>query len=170
MERKGIVTDRGNPVTLVGPDLKVGERASEFSVIDEDLNEVNSRGFTGKVLVIRRYAVAQYPVCDMQARKFKEEAAKLPGDVAVVNLSMDLPFAIARFCAAAGIDRVKAYCDHRKASSGTAFGVLMKEPRLLARSIFVIDREGILRYKEIVPEISEHPDYERAIGAIKELI
>jgi len=170
MERKGIVTAMGNPVTLVGPDLKVGDRAPDFAVIDEDLNEVKSGEFSGKVMVISVTPSLDTPVCDMQARRFNEEAVKLPGDVAVINISMDLPFAIARFCTAAGIDRVKAYSDHRAASFGTAYGVLMKEPRLLARSIFVVDREGILRYKEIVPEISNHPDYERAIAAIKGLI
>ena len=105
-------------------------------------------------------------VCDLQLRRFNHEAASLPRDVVVLNLSMDLPFAISRFCTAAGIDRVKALSDHRDASFGGSYGVLIKELRLLARSIFILDKDNIVRYREIVPEQSQHPDYDKALNAL----
>ena len=102
----------------------------------------------------------------MQARRFNEEAAKLTGDVVVLNISMDLPFALSRFCAAAGIDKVKTFSDHREASFGNAYGIMIKELRLLARSIFIIDKNDIIRYIEIVPELTEQPDYGKALEAV----
>jgi thiol peroxidase len=169
MERKGVVTARGNPVTLTGPALKAGDRAPDFVVLDRELKETKLGDFKGKTKVISVTPSLDTPVCDMQARRFNEEAAKLPGDVVVLNISMDLPFAIDRFCTAAGIDRVKALSDHRDASFGMAYGVLIKELRLLARSVFVIDRDDVIRYVQIVPEISEHPDYERALESVRQL-
>lgn len=105
----------------------------------------------------------------MQDRRFNQEAAGLPEEVAVLNISMDLPFAIGRFCATAGIDMVKTLSDHREASFGTSYGVLTKELRLLARSIFIIDKENTIRYIEIVPELTNHPDYDKALDAVKRL-
>ena len=107
------------------------------------------------------------PVCDLQLRRFNSEAAQFPADIVVLNISMDLPFAVSRFCSSAGIERVRALSDHRDASFGTAFGVLIKELRLLARSVFILDRENVVRYREIVPELSTHPDYEKALRALK---
>jgi thiol peroxidase len=105
----------------------------------------------------------------MQARRFNQEAAKLPDSVAVLNISMDLPFAISRFCTTAGIDKVKAYSDHRDASFGNAYGVLIKELRLLARSIFILDKDNVIRYVEIVPEVTSHPDYDKALKEVNSL-
>lgn len=170
MDRKGLVTIMGNPLTLMGSAIKAGDRAPEFTVLDQELKEVKSKDLSGKIRVISVTPSLDTPVCDLQARRFNQEAAKLPGDVAVLNISMDLPFAIARFCTAAGIDRVKAYSDHRDASFGLGYGVLIKELRLLARSIFIIDREGVVRYVEIVPEVTSHPDYDKALEAIQSLI
>ncbi len=110
------------------------------------------------------------PVCDLQIHWFNEDAANQPADVAVLNISMDLPFAIKRFCATGGIDRAEALSDHRDASFGTNWGVLMKELRLLARSIFVVDRENVIRYVQIVPEQTTEPDYEAALNALKSLM
>jgi thiol peroxidase len=167
MERQGVVTAKGSPVTLLGPELKPGDKASGFTVLDRELKEKKLEDFVGKKVLISVTPSLDTPVCDMQARRFNEEAAKLGDDVAVLNISVDLPFAIERFCAAAGIDRVEALSDHRDASFGEAYGVLMKELRLLARAIFIIDTEGTIRYAEVVPEITEHPDYEGALKALQ---
>jgi thiol peroxidase len=145
-----VVTIKGNPLTIIGNELRVGDRAPEFSVLDADLKEVHLSDFKGKIKLISVTPSLDTPVCDMQARRFNQEAAKLPEDVVVLNISMDLPFAISRFCTTAGIDRVKAYSDHKDASFGDSFGVLIKELRLLARSIFIIDRNDTIRYIEIV--------------------
>lgn len=161
------VTINGNPLTLTGQAVKVGDKAPDFTVLDADLKEVRLSDFKGRIKLISVTPSLDTPVCDMQARRFNEEAAKLPEDVVVINISMDLPFAISRFCTTSGIDKVKAYSDHRDASFGNAYGVLIKELRLLARSIFVIDEEDVIRYIEIVPEIKNPPDYEKALEAIK---
>jgi thiol peroxidase len=169
MERKGIVTIQGNPLTLVGPELKAGDKAPDFAVLDAELKTVTLKDLSGTIKVISVTPSLDTPVCDMQARRFNQEATGLPGGVTLVNVSMDLPFAIARFCAAAGVDRVKALSDHRDASFGTAYGVLIKELRLLARSIFVVDKDDIVRYIEIVPEVTNHPDYDKALAAVRSL-
>jgi thiol peroxidase len=165
-----VVTIKGNPLTIIGNELRVGDRAPEFSVLDADLKEVHLSDFKGKIKLISVTPSLDTPVCDMQARRFNQEAAKLPEDVVVLNISMDLPFAISRFCTTAGIDRVKAYSDHRDASFGNSFGVLIKELRLLARSIFIIDRNDTIRYIEIVPDLTEQPDYDKALEKVRELI
>lgn len=165
-ERKNIITMKGSPLTLIGPDINVGERAPDFTVLDSELNQVSLDDFAGKVKIISVTPSLDTAVCDLQARRFNHEAASLPQDVVVLNISMDLPFAISRFCTAAGIDRVKGLSDHRTASFGTAYGVLIKELRLLARSIFIIDKDNIVRYREIVHEQTNHPDYDKAISAL----
>ena len=170
MERKGIVTVKGNPVTLIGSEIKFGDKAPDFTVVDGDLKEVRSKDFAGKIKVISVSASLDTPVCDMQARRFNQEAATLPANVLILNITMDLPFAISRFCTTAGIDKVHAYSDHRDASFGNAYGVLIKELRLLARSIFIIDKNDVLRYIEIVPELTNHPDYDKVLGALKKLL
>jgi len=170
MERKGIVTVKGNPVTLIGSEIQAGDKAPDFTVVDGDLKEVRLKDFAGKIKVISVSASLDTPVCDMQARRFNQEAATLPVDVVILNITMDLPFAISRFCTTAGIDKVHAYSDHRDASFGNAYGVLIKELRLLARSIFLIDKNDVLRYMEIVPELTNHPDYDKTLGALKKLL
>jgi thiol peroxidase len=170
MERKGIVTVKGNPVTLIGSEAKIGNKAPDFSVLDVDLKEVRLRDFAGKIKVISVSASLDTPVCDTQARRFNQETAQLPDDVVILNITMDLPFAISRFCTTAGIDKIKALSDHRDASFGNLYGVLIKELRLLARSIFIIDKDDVIRYIEIVPELTNHPDYDKALGFMKKLI
>ncbi len=170
MERKSIITLNGNPLTLLGPELKAGDKAPDFVVLDADLKEVGLNEFLGRIKIISVTPSLDTPVCDMQARRFNAEAAGLPADIVVLNISMDLPFAISRFCTAAGIDKVNSYSDHRDASFGMAYGVLIKELRLLARSIFIIDRENIIRYIEIIPEITNQPDYEKALKEVNKLL
>jgi len=169
MERSGIVTISGNPLTLIGPELNAGSHAPDFIVLDAELKPVSLKDFSGKTRIISVTPSLDTPVCDLQLRRFNAEAAKMQGDVVVLNISMDLPFAISRFCTSAGIDAVKALSDHRDASFGTAYGLLIKELRLLARAIFVIDKNDVIRYREIVPEIANQPDYDKALEAVKKI-
>lgn len=169
MERKGIVTVKGGPLTLMGPELRKGEKAPDFTVLDGDLKAVRLRDFPGKVRVISVTPSLDTPVCDLQLRRFNQEAAGLSESVVVLNISMDLPFAITRFCTAAGIDKVKALSDHREASFGNAYGVLIKELRLLARSIFIVDKNDVIQYIQIVPELTDQPDYDRALEAVRSM-
>ena len=169
MERKGIITFQGNPLTLTGNEIRVGDKAPDFTVLTGELKEIGLKDFAAKVKVISVTPSLDTPVCDLQARMFNAEAAKLPADVAVLNISMDLPFAISRVCTSAGIDKVKALSDHRDASFGNGYGVLIKELRLLARAIFIIDKEDVIRYIQIVPELTNEPDYEKALEALKKI-
>jgi len=168
-QRTGIVTMKGNPLTLVGNEVKVGDAAPDFEAIDNDLAGVKLSSFGGNVCVILSVPSLDTPVCDIETKKFDEEAAGLDPDVVILTVSMDLPFAQKRWCGAAGAENVKTLSDHRDASFGTSYGVLIKELRLLARAVFVVDREGIVRYVEVVEEIANEPDYEAVLDAIKEL-
>jgi len=170
MERKGITTMKGNPMTLIGPELKPGDKAPDFTVLDQTMAPKTLKDFDGKFKVISVTPSLDTPVCDLQIHWFNEDAANQPQDVAVLNISMDLPFAIKRFCATGGIDKAMALSDHRDASFGTNWGVLMKELRLLARSIFIVDKENVIRYVQIVPEQTAEPDYEAALKALKDLM
>ena len=169
-EKSGAVTLHGNPLTLVGADLKVGDPAPNVTLLDNDLNVVKLSSFRGKVCVISAVPSLDTPVCDMETRRFNEEAAKLGDDVAIVTVSMDLPFAQKRWCGAAGVEHVTTLSDHRDAAFGTAFGVLIKELRLLGRSIFVLDRNGTVQYIQNVKELSEEPDYDAVIEAARKIV
>ena len=166
-ERRNVVTMKGNPVTLVGPELKPGDKAPDFTVLANDLSPVTLADSAGKVRLISVVPSLDTPVCDQQTRRFNEEAARLGDKVAILTVSMDLPFAQKRWCGAAGIDRVKTVSDHRDASFGTAYGVLIKELRLLARAVFVVDAAGRIAYVQIVPEATSHPDYTAALAATR---
>jgi len=166
-ERSGIITMKGNPLTLVGKALKVGDAAPDFEVLDNDLAPVNFDSFRGKVCVVSSVPSLDTPVCDMETRRFNEEAGNLGPNIRVLTISMDLPFAQKRWCGAAGVDKVVTLSDHRGASFGMAYGVLIKELRLLARAVFVIDGTGIIRHIEIVKELTEEPDYEAVLKAAK---
>lgn len=168
-ERTGIVTMKGNPLTLLGSMVKVGDPAPDFTVLDNDLSPVKFSSYRGKVCIISSVPSLDTPVCDKETRRFNEEAAKLGSDVALLTISMDLPFAQKRWCAAAGIDKVQTLSDHRDASFGTSYGVLIKELRLLARAVFLVDREGVVRYTELVKEVTDEPDYEAVLGAVSKL-
>jgi thiol peroxidase len=170
MSGKDIITMKGNPLTLTGTELHIGDKAPQFTVLDRDLKEVGLHNFKEKIKIISVTPSLDTPVCDIQARRFNDEAAKLSSDVVILNISMDLPFAISRFCTAAGIDRVQAFSDHRNASFGNAYGVLIKELRLLARAIFVIDKDDVIRYKEIVSELTDLPDFLSAVNAVKKIL
>ena len=167
MERTGVVTFLGNPLTLVGPEIRSGEKAPGFTVLDNGLAPKTLADFAGKTVVVSVTPSLDTPVCDAQLRRFNEAATKLGDDVVVLNVSMDLPFANKRFCSVAGIEKAMTLSDHRDASFGQAYGVLVKELRLLARAIFVVGKDGLVKYAEIVPEMTHHPDYDKALAAAK---
>ena len=168
-ERKGAITFKGNPVTLLGPKLEVGDQAPDFTVLANDLSPVTLKDSKGTVRIISVVPSLDTGVCDQQTRRFNEEAANLP-DVNILTISVDLPFAQKRWCGAAGIDRVQTLSDHRSLSFGKAYGVAIKELRLLARAVFVIDQNDQIVYVEYVSEATNHPDYERPIQAAKEAL
>ncbi|MFC0557941.1 thiol peroxidase [Halalkalibacter alkalisediminis] len=160
------ITFKNNPVTLLGSEVKVGEKAPQFSVLANDLSKVTLDDTKGKVRLISVVPSIDTGVCDQQTRRFNEEAAAL-SNVEVLTVSVDLPFAQKRWCAAAGIENVQTVSDHRDLSFGEAFGVAIKELRLLARAVFVIDSNDIVTYAEYVSEATNHPNYEAAIEAAK---
>jgi thiol peroxidase len=168
-ERTGIITMRGNPLTLIGNEVKAGDTAPEFVVLDNNLSPVKLSSFRGKTCVLSSVPSLDTPVCDMETRKFNETAGKLGKDVVILTISMDLPFAQKRWCAAAGVSHVQTLSDHRDASFGNAYGVLIKELRLLARAVFLVDRKGAIQYIQLVKEIASEPDYEAVFNALKKL-
>lgn len=168
-ERKGIVSLHGNPLTLVGPSLRVGDRAPDFTALDNDLHPVSLSDFRGRNVVLSVVPSLDTPTCDLQTRRFNAEAERLGPDTPVLTISMDLPFAQKRWCGAAGARNVRTLSDHRDASFGSAYGLLIRELRLLARAVLVLDREGVIRHLQIVPELSAEPDYAAALAALAKL-
>lgn len=169
VERKGLVTFKGNPLTLIGDEVKVGQKAPDFVSIDNDLSPVKFSSYSGKVCIISSVISLDTPVCDTQTRKFNEEASRLGPEVVILTLSMDLPFAQKRWCGAAGVDRIQTLSDHRDASFGSSYGVLIKELRLLARAVFLVDRKGMLQYKELIKEVTHEPDYDALLKELKKI-
>jgi thioredoxin-dependent peroxiredoxin len=162
--RPGIVTFKGNPLTLVGADLKVGDKAPDFSLVANDMSEVTLSSSAGKTRLIVAVPSLDTPVCDMESRRFNQEASKIP-NVKVLVVSMDLPFAQQRWCAAHGIENVQTVSDYKGGHFGMDYGVLIKELHLEARAIFVINANNQITYKEIVPEVTQEPNYEAALKA-----
>ena len=169
-ETTGKITLHGNPMTLLGRMPQVGEAAPDFEALDNDLAPVKLSSLKGKVVIISAVPSLDTPVCDMETRRFNQEAGNLSEDTTILTVSVDLPFAQKRWCGAAGVEDVTTVSDHREAAFGKAYGVLIKELRLLARAIFVVDREGIIRYVQLVPEIGEEPDYAAVMQAAAELV
>lgn len=163
---KAKITFHGNPLTLTGNQLQPGDAAPDFEVLANDLSPVKLSDSQGKVRVISVVPSLDTPVCDIQTRRFNEEAVALGDDVVILTVSMDLPFAQQRWCGAAGIENLQTLSDHRNAEFGKAFGVLIEELRLLARAVFIVDADGIIRYKQIVDELTDEPDYDAAIKAV----
>jgi thiol peroxidase len=166
MERAGATTMRGNPLTLVGPELKAGEAAPDFSVIDSSLKPVHLADTEGKTRIFSVVPSLDTPVCDAQTKRFNEEAGKLQ-NVDIYTVSMDLPFAQKRFCNSFALDNVKMLSDHKEGSFGESYGTLIKELRILSRAIFVLGPDNKLKYVEYVPEVADHPNYEAALAAVK---
>jgi thiol peroxidase len=168
-ERPGAVTMKGNPLTLVGNEVRVGEKAPDFTAVDIGLAPVSLSSLGGKIVVIASVPSLDTPVCDLQTRRFNQEAAGMGKDVQILTISMDLPFAQKRWCGAAGITSLKTLSDHRDAAFGNAYGVLIKELRLLARAVFVVDRHGVIRYIQLVKEIATEPDYAAVLDAVRKI-
>ena len=164
------VTMKGKPLALVGRGVKVGDAAADVTLVANDLGPVGLATLRGKVLVLASVPSLDTSVCSLETRRFNQEAARLGPDVRIVTVSMDLPFAQKRWCGAEGIDRVTTLSDHRDAAFGKAFGVLLKDLRLLARCVWVVDREGAVRYVQLVPEIAQEPDYGAVLDAVKHVL
>lgn len=170
-EVKRTVTLHGREMTLIGDEIKIGDKAPDFKVTSNDMTPMKFlRTYKGKVVLISSVPSLDTPVCDLETRRFNDEALKLSSDVEIITISMDLPFAQKRWCGQNGVTRVKTYSDYIKAEFGKSYGVLIKELRLLARCIFIIDKEGVVRYVQLVKEVSKEPNYEEAITALKQLL
>ena len=169
MERPGATTMRGKPLTLVGPELKSGDKAPDFEAVTDSLQAVNLQGTGPAVRIFSVVPSLDTPVCDMQTKRFNEEAAKLPG-VEIFAISMDLPFAQKRWCGAFGIDKIKMVSDHKSGSFGEHYGTLIKELRIESRAIFVLDKDNTIKHVEYVKEVAEHPNYDAALNAARSLL
>jgi thiol peroxidase len=166
MERSGATTLKGNPLTLVGPELKAGDPAPDFSLTDLGLKPVTLKDTGNNVRIISVVPSLDTPVCDAQTKRFNEEAAKLPS-VDILTVSMDLPFGQKRWCGQFGVDKVKMLSDHKDGSFGSAYGTLIKELRIESRAIFVIDQQNKIRHVEYVKEVADFPNYETALAAAR---
>jgi thiol peroxidase len=166
MERPGATTLKGNPFTLIGPELKVGDQAPDFSLVDTTLKTVTLKDTGNNLRIVSVVPSLDTPVCDAQTKRFNEEASKLPG-VDILAVSMDLPFAQKRWCGAFGVDHVKMLSDHRDGSFGSHYGTLIKELRIESRAIFVLDRDNRILHAEYVGEVGDFPNYEAALAAVR---
>lgn len=167
-ERQGATTFKGSPLTLVGPQLKPGDPAPDFEAIDMSMKPVRLADTSGKVRVFSVVPSLDTPVCDMQTKRFNDEASRLE-DIEFYTISVDLPFAQRRWCNDFGIDKVKMLSDHRDASFGQAYGTLIKDWRMESRAIFVVDKDGKIAHAEYVKEVADHPDYEAALAKAKQI-
>ena len=167
-EKKGIVTFAGNPVTLTGNEVRIGDKAPEFTGINQNLESVTLSSFIGKTVVIAIYPSIDTGVCQRQNRKFNEIASTL-NDVVVLSVSLDLPFAQKRFCATEGLDNIITLSDYKEREFGNKYGFLIKELALLARGTVVIDKDGIIKLVEVVPEITTEPDYDATLKLLDKI-
>jgi thiol peroxidase len=165
-ERKGVITFKGGPLTLIGPELKVGDTAPNFKLLNNSLGEVTLDNFKGKTLLISVAPSLDTPVCSLQTQRFNKELPSLPASVEVITVSADLPFAQGRFCGAENI-KMQTLSDHRDMAFGDAYGTHIKELRLDTRAIFVVGKDGKIKHVEIVKEVTEHPNYDAALAAAK---
>ena len=170
MERESAVTFQGNPLTLVGAAISTGQTAPDFTAAANDLSPYQLSDDKGKVVVISVVPSLDTPVCDTQTRKFNEVAASLGDNVVIVTVSMDLPFAQARWCGGAGVDQVKTVSDYNGVDFGMKYGLLIKELHLLARAVLVVDQAGVVQYSQLVSEVTDEPDYDAVIDAVKKLL
>jgi len=170
LENKSIITFKGNAMTLVGQQVSVGQKAPDFNLTANDLSSVSLKNSAGKVRILSVVPSVDTPVCDLQTKRFNEEANKLGDKVVVLTVSMDLPFAQKRWCAAAGVSNVQLLSDYKDHSFGVAYGVRIKELGLLTRAVFVIDAQDTVQYAEFVSEVTTAPNYDAAIAAAKKLL
>lgn len=171
MERKGLLQIAGSDVTVVGPDIKVGDHAPEFVAHAQDWSFVNVLDATkGKVRIIAAVPSLDTNVCDTETRRFNQEAASLDKDIAIITISTDLPYALKNWCAAAGVDKVMAVSDHYDNNFGEKYGALVKERRILRRSVFVVNKEGKVVYSDYMPALGEQRKYEEVLAAAKDAL
>ncbi|MCP4709151.1 MAG: thiol peroxidase [Planctomycetes bacterium] len=168
-ERAEAITFKGDPMTLVGDELQVGEAAPDFSLIGNDLTEVKLSDYRGKVCIICSVPSLDTGVCDVEMRRFNQEAEHLGAEVVVLTVSMDLPFAQARWCGALKVKRILTLSDYRGVTFGQTYGVLIKELHLLARCVWIVDQDGVIQYIQLVPEVTAEPNYEAALKMTKQL-
>ena len=161
------VTFKGNPVALAGDEVRVGHQAPDFTVQKTDMSDYALNSTVDKTRIIACVPSLDTPVCDAETRRFSKDAAGIP-NTEVITVSVDLPFAQGRFCKAANINNVKTLSDHRDVSFGKAYGTLIKEARLLSRAIFVVDPSDTVTYVEYVKEVTDHPNYDAALSALKQ--
>lgn len=169
-ERTGVATLKGNPITLIGPELKIGDQAPDFTLNKSLVESVSLKDFAGKVKLVSVVPSIDTGVCDAQTRRFNEAAANLGDNAVILTVSADLPFAQSRWCGAAGVDKVVMLSDYKNNNFGTAYGVLIKELALDMRSIFIIDANDTIQYVEVLGEMTEHPNYDAALAALSALV
>lgn len=170
MERKNAITLKGSPLTLLGDEVTVGKIAGDFKVVDHNMADKTLGDFKGKIKLIASVPSLDTPVCDSEIKRFNDEAAKLSKDLVIIFISMDLPFAQKRFCQEFEINKIKTFSDHRDADFGKKYGVLIKELRLLARAVFLIDADDTVKYVEYVKEVGMPPDYNKVLAAVKSIV
>jgi len=168
LKTKDKVTMKGNPLTLVGDTVKAGDKAPNFTLTDNDMNQVTLEKYAGKVLVISTVPSLDTPVCSAQVRRFNVEAAKMAKDVQILAVSMDLPFAQKRWCGASGVDKLQTLSDYKTGQFAIDYGLLIEELQLIARSVIILDKNHKVKYVQVVKEVSQEPDYEAVLGALKE--
>ena len=165
-EREGAVTMKGNPLTLTGNELKPGDAAPDFTLTANDLTERKLSDYAGKTVILSCVPSLDTPTCDTQSRTFNEKAASLGDDVVLLTVSRDLPFAQKRWCGQADAKNIEALSDYKDASFGKDYGILIKELALLARAVYVVDKDGKIKYVQLVPEVSEEPNYDEVLAAV----
>ncbi|HMM22274.1 MAG TPA: thiol peroxidase [Selenomonadales bacterium] len=168
-KRTNVITFQGTPLTLLGPEIKVGAKAPDFTVLSKEMAPVKLSDSNGKVRIISVVPSIDTPVCDMQTRRFNEEASRIEG-LQVLSVSVDLPFALAKYCAANGIANIETLSDHKELDFGLKYGFAIEELRLLSRGIVIVDKDNVVRYVQYVKEVTEQPDYDKALAAAKQLI
>ncbi len=169
-ERPGAVRFQGTELTILGEPLEVGMKAPDFEVLDKNLAPIRLGAFKDKVRVIASVPSIDTTVCDMEARRFNKAAQAVGEGMVIMTISMDLPFALDRWCLASHAHEIYTFSDHRHGAFGTSYGTLIKELRLLSRAVFIVDREGVLRYVEYVEELSDQPDYDKVLGKLADLL
>ena len=169
-ERSGIVTFKGNPLTLEGSEVNIGDAAPDFTAVNNGLEPVKLSDFKGRVVLLSVAPSLDTAVCDLQAKRFNKMVAEVSEDVVILNISLDLPFANARWCGATDSEKIVTLSDYKEREFGLSYGVLIKELKLLARSIWVVDKDGKLAYNEIVPETVNEPNYDKALEAVNSLV
>lgn len=164
------ITFKGSPLTLIGKRLKVGKRVRDFKVVDQGLKDVTLKNFEGKIKILTSFPSLDTPVCDLQVKEFNKKAAAFGGDVVIVGISKDLPFAQKRFCEDNDIKSIAVLSDYKYSLFGKNYGLLIKELNLLARSVMIVDKNNILRYLQIVPELTNSPNYNEVLDSLEKIL